>query len=47
MNLASDSIDDVRDRATLRRLLEMLEREAGANQPPTSTAKAGARRIRR
>jgi hypothetical protein len=47
MNLVSDSIDDVPDRATLRRLLEMLEREAGANQPPTSAAKASARRIRR
>jgi hypothetical protein len=33
MNLASDSIDDVPDRATLRRLLEMQERDAGANQP--------------
>jgi hypothetical protein len=32
MNLASDSIDDVPDRATLPRLLEMLKRDAGANQ---------------
>ena len=35
MNLASDSIDDIPDRATLRKLLQTLEPEAGLNQPTT------------
>jgi len=31
MNLAGDSIDDIPDRATLRRLLQRLETEAAPN----------------
>jgi hypothetical protein len=37
LNLASDSLDDVPDRATLRRLVETLEREAASNRTPEST----------
>jgi len=36
MNLASDSIDDIPDRATLRKLLQILEQEAGLNEPSTA-----------
>jgi hypothetical protein len=32
MNLASESIDDIPDRATLRQILQILEAEAGANE---------------
>lgn len=35
LNLASDSLDDVPDRATLRRLVETLEREAVSNHGGT------------
>ena len=37
LNLASDSLDDVPDRATLRRLVETLEGEAASNRAPEST----------
>ena len=37
LNLASDSLDDVPDRATLRRLVETLEGEAASNRTPEST----------
>lgn len=40
LNLASDSVDDVPDRATLRRLVETLEREA-ASQAPENTEVTG------
>jgi len=32
MNLASESIDDIPDRARLRQILQILEAEAGANE---------------
>jgi hypothetical protein len=32
MNLASESIDDIPDRATLRQILQILEAEAGVNE---------------
>jgi hypothetical protein len=38
LNLASDSVDDVPDRATLRRLVETLEADAASNHgPPAHT----------
>jgi hypothetical protein len=37
LNLASDSLDDVPDRATLRRIVETLEGEAASNRAPEST----------
>jgi hypothetical protein len=41
LNLASDSLDEVPDRATLRRLVEALEREAASNRAPESTGVPG------
>ena len=38
LNLASDSLDDVPDRATLRRLVETLEGEAASNHGAESTS---------
>ncbi len=37
LNLASDSLDDVPDRAALRRLVETLEAEAASNHAPEGT----------
>jgi hypothetical protein len=37
LNLASDSLDDVPDRATLRRLVETLEAEAASKHAPEGT----------
>lgn len=36
MNVASDSVDDIPDRATLRKLLQILESEAGLKQTNSS-----------
>jgi hypothetical protein len=42
MNLASHSIDDIPDRATLRQLLQILEPEAGMEQSRTAQNNQGA-----
>jgi hypothetical protein len=42
MSLASDSIDDIPDRATLRQLLQILEPEAGMEQSRTAQNDEGA-----
>ncbi len=42
LNLASESIDDVPDRAVLRRLVETLEGESGAPQTPNDTSNGAA-----
>jgi hypothetical protein len=41
MNLASESIDDIPDRATLRQLLQILESEAGVNESCTTQNSGG------
>jgi hypothetical protein len=41
LNLASDSLDDVPDRATLRRLVETFEAEAASKHAPEGTEVAG------
>jgi hypothetical protein len=41
LNLASDSLDDVPDRATLRRLVQTLEGEAASHHAPESTEVTG------
>ena len=41
LNLASDSLDDVPDRATLRRLVETLEAEAASKHAPDDAEGAG------
>lgn len=42
MNLASDSIDDIPDRVTLRQLLQVLEPEAGVNESRPTQPSGGA-----
>ncbi|MFN7995355.1 MAG: Rad52/Rad22 family DNA repair protein [Bryobacteraceae bacterium] len=42
MNLASESIDDIPDRATLRQLLQILEPEAGVNESRPAQHSGGA-----
>src|SRR5215831_6161883 len=41
MNLASESIDDIPDRATLRQILQILEAEAGVTQSRTTQNSEG------
>ena len=42
MNLASESIDDIPDRATLRQILQILEAEAGVNESHPTQHSGGA-----
>ena len=42
MNLASESIDDIPDRATLRQILQILEAEAGVNESRPTQHSGGA-----
>jgi hypothetical protein len=42
MNLASESIDDIPDRATLRQVLQILEAEAGVNESRPTQHSGGA-----
>jgi hypothetical protein len=42
MNLASESIDDIPDRATLRQVLQILEAEAGVNESHPTQHRGGA-----
>jgi hypothetical protein len=41
MNLASDSVDDIPDRAALRQILQAAEREAGLDQSPAAQNHGG------
>lgn len=45
LNLASDSVDDIPDRATLRQLLQTLERDAGRDQNHGAHEQGGAEGI--